>query len=99
MRKDFEDWVTLELKSVQRFLSFSRSSSNSFNLANFLSFFRRFSSRRRCSNSRLKEIIRIFENNPFFIFDNVYFVFARLAAVLIPLVSERVRSNGFNFDT
>lgn len=60
MRKDLEDWVTLELKSVQRFLSFSRSSSNSFNLATFLSFFRRFSSRRRCSNSRLKEINRIF---------------------------------------
>lgn len=47
--------LTLELKSVQRFLSFSRSSSNSFSLATFLSFFRRFSSRKRCSNSRLDD--------------------------------------------
>jgi len=28
-----------------------------------------------------------------------YFVLARLAADRIPFVSERVRSNGFNFDT
>ena len=51
--------LTFELKSVHRFLSFSRSSSNSFNLAVFLSFFRRLSSRRRCSNSRLENFNHI----------------------------------------
>jgi hypothetical protein len=89
--------ITFELKSVHRFLSFSRSSSNSFNFAIFLSFFRRLSSRKRCSNSRLlKKKYSSKEKIYFIIF---YFVLARLAADFIPLISERVRSNGFNFDT
>ena len=54
MMKVISNEITLELKSVHRFLSFSRSSSNSFNFAVFLSFLRRFSSRNRCSNSRLE---------------------------------------------
>ena len=91
--------LTLELKSFHRFLSFSRSSSNSFNLVNFFSFFFRLSSRKRCSNSRLNE-----NNIMHYICSRTStastdFVFARLAADLMPLISARVRSNGFNFET